>query len=294
MMSANPIQLLVCDLDNTLYDWVGFFVPSFYEMVKVAVDILDCEEATLLNELKRVHQIHHDAEHPFALLETQIVQNRFPSVETARKELDPAFHAFNKLRKSKLVLYPSVKQGLEALGRAGVKIVAHTESQLFAALGRLEKLDIAGQFSHLYCKERPKTLSSNAQPLFASVSLAEDRVIELSHHQRKPNPDVLTEICEREGVPCNRAAYLGDSLAKDILMAKQAGVLAIWAAYGTKHETGLYEKLVRVSHWSDSDVRREKYLSEKSRSVVPDFVVDSFAEVVALCIGTPRAIAESS
>lgn len=27
------IKLLITDLDDTLYSWIGFFIPAFYEMV---------------------------------------------------------------------------------------------------------------------------------------------------------------------------------------------------------------------------------------------------------------------
>ena len=33
------LKVLVCDLDNTLYDWVGFFVPALYAMVDETVRI---------------------------------------------------------------------------------------------------------------------------------------------------------------------------------------------------------------------------------------------------------------
>ena len=54
-------------------------------------------------------------------------------------------------------------------------------------------------------------------------------VRKLAHHQLKPDPDVLLEICHTEGVQTYDAAYVGDSIARDMLMAKRAGVFAIWA-----------------------------------------------------------------
>src|SRR5438552_1709817 len=94
-------QLLVCDLDNTLYDWIGFFVPSFYAMVDEAVSILKCDKNDLLDDLQKVHQKYHDAEHPFALLETATVERILHgvAVDQRRKILDPAFKAFNSARK---------------------------------------------------------------------------------------------------------------------------------------------------------------------------------------------------
>ena len=71
-------RLLVCDLDNTLYDWVSYFVPSFYAMVDKVVEITGWDREQLLDEFQKVHQKHNDAEHPFALLETALVRDMFP------------------------------------------------------------------------------------------------------------------------------------------------------------------------------------------------------------------------
>ena len=40
-------SLLVCDLDNTLYDCVAYFVPSFYAMVDAATSIMGCNRENL-------------------------------------------------------------------------------------------------------------------------------------------------------------------------------------------------------------------------------------------------------
>lgn len=32
-------KIIITDLDDTLYDWLGFFIPSFYEMVDEIVNI---------------------------------------------------------------------------------------------------------------------------------------------------------------------------------------------------------------------------------------------------------------
>src|ERR1700737_3268202 len=71
-------RLLICDLDNTLYDWVGYFVPSFYAMVDEAVRITGCDRETLLDDFRRVHQAREDSEQPFALLETETIKQIYP------------------------------------------------------------------------------------------------------------------------------------------------------------------------------------------------------------------------
>jgi FMN phosphatase YigB (HAD superfamily) len=277
-------RLLVCDLDNTLYDWVGYFVPSFNAMVETAVVTMGCNREKLLDDLRAVHQHHHDSEHPFALLETETVKQRYAgmSLRDVAEALDPAFHAFNSMRKKTLHLNPGVREGLETLGRAGMILVAHTESKLYGAYDRLTRLDILRHFKTVYCRERPSSVHPNldiSQARFRNIPM--QQITELAHHQSKPDPDVLLEICFKEGMSPENTAYVGDSIARDVLMAKRAGVFSIWAEYGTHHDPNLYADLVRVSHWTLDEIARERRLSIEAKLIRPDFVAStSFDDVL--------------
>jgi FMN phosphatase YigB (HAD superfamily) len=285
-----PKKLLVCDLDNTLYDWVGYFVPSFNAMVDAALPIIECDREKLLDDLREVHQRHHDSEHPFALIETSVVQRRFAGMSPAEmaKVLDPAFHAFNSMRKRTLKLNPGVMEGLSILHRAEVILIAHTESKLYGAFDRLSRLKILQYFRKVYCRERPNSIHPNEAASAAWLKKVPMYLVrELAHHQAKPDPDVLLEICRTEGVEVIDVAYVGDSIARDILMAKRAGVFAIWAEYGARHDHRLYADLVRVTHWTQDEVAREERLRAEAKSIRPDYTASSsFLEVLtALGIG---------
>jgi hypothetical protein len=132
-------QLLICDLDNTLYDWVSYFVPSFYAMVDATVEITGCDREKLLDDFRAVHQKYGDSEHPFALLETETIKNlyRHASTGSMLAALDPAFHAFNSARKKNLHLHSGVRETLETLRGSGIKLIAHTESKLYGVADRL-------------------------------------------------------------------------------------------------------------------------------------------------------------
>jgi FMN phosphatase YigB (HAD superfamily) len=276
-------KMLVCDLDNTLYDWVGYFVPSFNAMVEAALPIIGCDREQLLDDLREIHQRHHDSEQPFALIETSIVQRRFAGMSPAEmaKALDPAFHAFNSIRKKTLRLNPGVMEGLSSLHCAGVILIAHTESRLYGAFDRLLRLEILRYFRKVYCRERPVLVHPNEAASAAWLNQVPMHLVrELAQHQAKPDPDVLLEICRTEGVEASDTAYIGDSVARDILMAKRAGVFAIWAEYGATHDRRQYTDLVRVTHWTPEEVAREERFKAEARSVRPDYTASSFLDVL--------------
>ncbi|MCW2319169.1 hypothetical protein M2322_004738 [Rhodoblastus acidophilus] len=100
----------------------------------------------------------------------------------------------------------------------------------------------------------------------------------------KPNPRVLLEIIEAIGATKERCAYIGDSLFKDVAMARDVGVYDVHAAYGESQKRPEYRLLQDVSHWNDKDVQREKEIIEKGHDFTPAAVLkDSFAEIFIYC-----------
>jgi phosphoglycolate phosphatase len=279
-------KMLVCDLDNTLYDWLAYFVPSFYAMVDRVVAITGCDKQRLLDDFRTVHQKFHDSEQPFALLQTDTIRRIYANTEwqVIRAQLDPAFHAFNSERKRNLHLHPGVRETLRALRDAGVKLVAHTESKLYGVVDRLHRLELFEFFSQIYCRERPVSLHPEAENTPDWLDrFPMEKITELSDHQTKPNPAVLLEICRAENIPHFEAAYVGDSIARDVLMAKRANVFSIWAAYGAEHSPAMYQALVRISHWTREEISRERQFRDEAKSMSPDFIAHrGFSEVLGI------------
>jgi FMN phosphatase YigB (HAD superfamily) len=275
--------LLITDLDNTLYDWVTFFARSFSAMVGSLVEDLGFDRDELLDDFHALHQRLGNSEQPFAVLELPCIRERFgPLGRLALKErLEVPLRAFNSERKRTLTLYDSVAETLAALQDSGVTIVGHTESIKANAHYRLAKLGIVDRFRRLYVLD--SGYLGHPDPERASeIRPPEGFVHVLPQASRKPNPEVLLEICAREGVAPEDAWYVGDSLTRDISMAKAAGVTSVWARYGTCYDSGLWDILVRVSHWSEEDIRREAELKKRHGTVQPDFTIDSFDELIQI------------
>lgn len=246
--------LFIFDLDNTVYDWYSAFLPAFYEMARVASGLLGCDQEELLSELQQVHITHHDVEHPFSLAETCIVRKLIEvrGPDAIWKLLDPAFHAFNKLRKENLKLFPDSMETLTELRSRGVELVAYTDSTYFAACGRIERLGLSEAFTRVYCRERGRSILPNKAPRSDSRK-TQDKVTEIPSHESKPNPRVLLDIVTKQNFSMSQVAYVGDSLSKDVLMAKRANCFAIWAKYGAHTDREMYDRLIRISHWTAED-----------------------------------------
>lgn len=277
------MKLLITDLDNTLYDWVTYFSQSFREMAICSAEVLDIPLDQVLDEFRVVHQSYHNSEQPFALFEIATVQQRYGHLKRSelKRELDRPLHAFNKKRKQCLRLYPNVESTLQELNQRGLKIVGHTEAIAINAYYRLRFLNIDHLFTRLYAIDGQVAPHPDAQ---REAALAPPpgflRLVPVT--ERKPNPDLLLDICAKEGVQINDAVYVGDSLTRDMSMAKIAGVKAIWASYGLEYEKNLWDLLVRVTHWSKDDVEREERLRREFNNVQPDLTVQDFSELLKI------------
>ena len=281
MTSKQPIQLLVTDLDNTLYDWITSFVPAFYSMVDVASGLLDTPKEKLLDELQAVHRLYGNSEHPYALLETPTVASQFLGLsrDEKRERLDPAFHAFNRARKNSLRLYDGVRETLEVLRQSGAVVVAHTDAYAGNSLFRLGRLQLTELISRLYAPQYEMKSAMMHIPS-GSADVPTHYLRPLPFEERKPNPQVLIDICADHLVLPANTLYVGDSLTRDVYMAERAGVHSAWARYGNDYNRDLWPRLVRVTHWTEQDVLREKNLQAEARNVVPDVELASFSEVL--------------
>jgi FMN phosphatase YigB (HAD superfamily) len=275
------MKLLITDLDNTLYDWVTYFANSFSAMVKDLAVTLDVEEETLLDEFKAVHQHYGNSEHPFAMFELPSVRRRFPNSSRGDLlyELESPLAAFRASREKHLRLYEGVHDTLKAIEKEGTIIVAHTEAVAIHAYYRLMRLDILKFFKHIYALEgfvEPHPNPSRAVELTPPPGLIKN----IQRSERKPNPELLQDICRREGIRVSDACYVGDSLSRDVSMAKTAGVTSVWARYGTRYEPSLWGILVRVTHWTDADVAREAALRNLYSDIQPDYTIERFTDLL--------------
>ena len=280
-MIKPAVSLLITDLDNTLYDWVTYFAEAFSALIEKAEEILSVPRSRLLDEFKRVHQRHHNSEHPFALLEIESVVDKFTHLSRQGKKqaLDSAFYAFNKKRKETLLPYEGVLSTLGSISASGCIIVGHTEATVPNAIVRLSSLDLIQYFIRLYAIEPPQF--EHPDPERAKLQDIPPNFIRIIPRvKRKPNPLVLLDICSEFSIEPSRALYVGDSLSRDMSMARIAGVRSAWAKYGTLYGREQWETLVRVSHWTEEDVERERDLELKFKRTEPDVVLKGYGQLL--------------
>ncbi len=277
------VSLLIIDLDNTLYDWVDMWYHSFSAMINKLSKESGLSKEILESEFKSIFQKYGTSEYSFALQELPSVIKRHPG-ENIQVIYKDVIHAYNKARKRHLRLYPTVRKTLRKIKSNGCLIIGYTESMAFYATSRIKKLRLDGILDYIYVQEE--------HDIPTGVSLAKiryyspgyyrlnDTVIKYTpKNEKKPNSKILLNIIKEVNIPIEKVIYTGDNLMKDITMAQEAGVIDVYAKYGTAHDRKEYELLRKVTHWTSDDVEKEKKLHE--RDVLPTYILTrNFKEIL--------------
>lgn len=282
-------SLLITDLDNTLWDWFDAWHASFSALIDGLVRLSGVDRAVLEGEIRNVHRQRQTTEYSNLLREV-------PSLVHAASPRDPmevfdeALHAQNSTRVSKTKLYPTVFRSLQALKKAGVAIVAYTESGAFWTEWRIRRTGLDGLVSVLY-SSLDHDVDAGVQPSdLRTGHYSPDKYglrhtvhVQLPLGVLKPNAKVMETILKRQNRSPGDAVYIGDSLMKDVAMAQAAGVLDVLAQYGAAQNRPEYDLLRRVTHWSAEDVERERRLSVGAEGVRPTIVCErAFGQVLTV------------
>jgi phosphoglycolate phosphatase-like HAD superfamily hydrolase len=245
-MARPKVSVLITDLDNTLFDWVDIWGRSFTALVDELVRTSGVDREVLLEEIGQVHQKHHTSEYAFVIEELPSLRAKHPDGDLAQI-YDSAIHAHRHARKEAEVLYPGVAATLMALKEQGVLVVGYTESMAYYAGRRVRVLKLDGLLDYLHSPpdhDMPKNLTLEQVRKYPAGYYD---LVSTKHHytpkgELKPNPDILRKIIEDVGAMPEQCVYVGDSLMKDMAMAKDAGVArGIWRCPAPRHIRALKE-----------------------------------------------------
>ena len=288
-MGASParpsVRVLVTDMDNTLFDWLGMWQAAFGAMLEHLMADSGVPRATLEAEFFAIHQRHGTTEYAFAIQELPSLRARHaPDAEDLPGRYAAAIDAYRVMRRRTLALYPGVRETLRAVRAAGALVIAYTESRAYYADYRVRTLELDGALDYLY------SLPDHALPEGVTASQIRRYPPEhyrlrstVARHTRegtwKPDASVLRDILSDVGAEPAAAVYVGDSLIKDVTMAQAAGVLDVFARYGDVRSRPGYDLLRRVTHWSPAMLARSEGIREAD--VRPPHVLgDGFAELL--------------
>ena len=283
-------SVLLVDFDNTVWDWFSAWHESFTAMLEKLVEISGLSKDYLLAEIRKVHQLYGTSEYAFLLEKLECLRET-AGTQDPIELYRPAIEAYREQRLAACSLYPGVADCFQQVRANGAQIVLLTESLPFYVAYQLKALSLDGLVD-LFASPRDHEIPSDArsrewnlhQPIATQL---QEQLQDTSHFQlplgiRKPNPDVLTSILDHLKADASDCCFVGDSKFKDMVMAKDAGILDVHAAYGASQHRPEYVKLLcRVSHWSDDMIAIEKQILQNLTIVQPTITLRKrFSEIL--------------
>jgi phosphoglycolate phosphatase len=232
------LRAVVTDLDNTLYPWVDYVVPSLEAMVDSLVATTGLPRIRIVQSLKAVYSKFESNEYPFAIQESELFKPYEADFDSFNAlVIDPARKAFKAARDRYLHPYPGVKETLQAIQGRGLKLVALTDAPRNAAEGRLRTLKLDTLFDAVYTLPA-YPLPDHVDPEIrrkeeAGHYRAGVEVVELPADHEKPSPAGLRRVLHDLGLRGEQVLLVGDNVKKDMPVAEACGALGVWAEYGT-------------------------------------------------------------
>jgi len=250
------VRLVVTDMDNTLYSWVDYIVPAVEAMVEQVCRATGFPRIRVVQSLKAVYARYESNEYPYALQESSIY-TEFPDFSSFDKlVIEPARAAFAEARKKYLRPYKTVVETLETLKSRGIPVVALTDAPRNPAEYRARFMEFDQLLGGIYTLPGFRFPKKEGEDLIAPhIRTKEERgeyraacpVVELPRSAEKPSTVGLLRICKDHGVDPSEVLVVGDSLHKDLGVARAVGALGCWAEYGTYVSREYRERLDIVS-----------------------------------------------
>lgn len=282
------IDTLIIDLDNTIFDWFAVWYASFNPIYNAVLENSNKSTELVEEDIRRVHQQHRTSEYSFLIEELNVLKNIDKNGDR-RSQLSDAIRESQVGRDHNMRLYEGVFKSLWNIKSKGTKIIAYTESMAFYSAYRLKRFGLDGVIDVLYSpQDHDVPFGTSLDDLRRLPDEFYQLQVTQTKHtppgELKPNPKVLLDIIKSEEVNISHCAYVGDSLFKDVAMARDVGVLDIHAEYGESQRKPEYNLLQRVSHWTQEDVEREKEIIKQGHEFEPSIVLkENFSELFMHC-----------
>ncbi|MDR0966109.1 MAG: HAD family hydrolase [Myxococcales bacterium] len=279
------IRAVVTDMDNTLYSWVDYIVPSTERMLETLCRVLSLPRIQVIQALKEVYDRYESNDYPFAIQESRLFdpyRGDFPSF--SKLVIEPASEAFAAARKRYLRPYRGVIETLRQLEVWGIPVVALTDAPRNPAERRAYMMGLDESLTALYALPAFPFPETGIAPEIRKREEAGGcpircEVVELRREDEKPNSRGFLAICERLGVPPHEVALVGDSLSKDMRLARQTGAIGCWAEYGTYISAEYQERLDILS--APKAMRRHLRQAPDS-TALPRFRLSCFDQLLGI------------
>lgn len=233
----NPVKLIITDADDTLYAWRTSYVSSVRKALGFLAGRCTAGIDEMLKAAGEINRQLHEVEDIPGLMEG--LQERFSLTKAEAKQAEAVYYEnfLSEVRSS-----CSSRPFLHMAFQAGLPVVVVSESMLAPLQAKLRACRIDHLIEAVWCRG-----SGQSNGFFHTIP-----------RFTKPDPDVLLSICREMNVLPHEVLYIGDSIAKDMVVPTQLGMRTAWCRVYEENET--FRDMLTLSNWSQDDIAAQHAL----------------------------------
>ncbi len=293
-------QLVVTDIDNTVFDWVSYYVAAFNALLDTVAGIVGSSRETLANEARDVFTAHASIEYPFVIQELRSVNQFYGNNIDAMlsQAVSRGRDAFMQTAQKVLKPYSDVQSTFAAIRNhhPNLPIVALTDAPRYVAMWKLNKLGLLEFFDAVYGLADPRVPTCEV-----NRRVKVDPEILLKHLQQsnfgfKGKIRILPDEYEKPGVRGLKTVlmdydldessehrknvlWVGDNLRKDVGLGNRLGVRSAWAEYGTRIDGAALAGLSTFS--PTQNIHKNVYIKvDDPQAPKPNVVFSTFGDIL--------------
>jgi putative hydrolase of the HAD superfamily len=201
------IEAVIFDIDNTLMDFMKMKRAAVETAVDYMIDAgLDIDKQTMVDKIFKVYWEEGIEDQNIF---DKVLLREFGQIDY--KILAAGIIGYRKAKEAHMMLYPHVRMTLSELLRMGIRLGVVSDAPRLPVWLRIVSLNL-----HHY---------------FEKVITFDDT------GERKPSPKPFLKIIDDMKIKPQNAIMVGDWAERDIVGAKNIGMITAWAKYGNQFDT---------------------------------------------------------
>jgi len=201
------IEAVIFDIDNTLMDFMKMKRAAVESAVDYMIDAgLDIDKQTMVDKIFKVYWEEGIEDQNIF---DKVLLREFGQIDY--KILAAGIIGYRKAKEAHMMLYPHVRMTLSELLRMGIRLGVVSDAPRLPVWLRIVSLNL-----HHY---------------FEKVITFDDT------GERKPSPKPFLKIIDDMKIKPQNAIMVGDWAERDIVGAKNIGMITAWAKYGNQFDT---------------------------------------------------------
>lgn len=297
-LGDSQIKLLVTDIDNTVFDWVEYYVTALSKTLIFVAEKIGSDYDTLAAECKVIFS-RHTIEYPFVVQELPSVIKYYNNdIDKILWDcVNPARQYFKDIAAPLLTPFPGVHDTMVRLKSEfpDVQLIALTDAPRYVAMWKLNKLGLLKDFDAVYGLADPILPTD---PELNKVKVSADILLKHLQHYNfgfAGKVRILPDEYEKPGTRGFRTIFMdynlendkdhgkilwvGDNLLKDVLLGRRMGVKTAWAKYGAEISDA-NKKLIESFGPPQSIRQSEINIDDAEQEIKPDIILQSFGEIL--------------